>query len=85
MLGLFKSFRLVKSGVTIGRLLKGSASESLARKCGISSKGYWRNAKTKGIQIALTDAWLKQQGLFSLRDSWISFTHHSRTAHCGPA
>jgi len=69
----------------IRNLIKGGVSESLAVRCGISSKAYWRSAKTKGIQIALNDDWLKQQGLFSLRESWISFTHNSRTAHCGSA
>jgi len=43
-------------------------SEVLAIDCGIFSKTDWRSSKTKGIQIALNDAWLKQQGLFSLRD-----------------
>ena len=69
----------------IRSLIKSGVSESLAVRCGISSKAYWRSAKTKGIQIALNDAWLMQQGLFSLRESWISFTHNSRTAHCGSA
>jgi len=59
-------------------------------KCGEPTVGalgeaYWRSAKTKGIQIALNDEWLKKQGLISLRNCWILFTHHSRTAHCGSA
>jgi len=56
--------------------MKMGVSKVLAICCGISSKAYWRNAKTKGIQIALNDQWLKQQGLFSLREGWISFTHN---------
>ncbi len=74
-----------KPGTKIRNLIKGGVSEPLAIRCGISSKAYWRSAKTKGIQIALNDEWLKKQGLISLRDRWISFTHHSRTAHCGSA
>ena len=74
-----------KPRTKIRNLMKGGVSDMLAIRCGVSSKAYWRSAKTKGIQIALNDAWLAKQGLFSLRESWISFTHNSRTAHCGSA
>lgn len=74
-----------KPRTKIRNLMKMGVSEVLAICCGISSKAYWRNSKTKGIQIALNDEWLKKQGLFSLRESWISFTHKVRTAHCGSA
>ncbi len=57
--------------------MKGGVSEGLAVRCGVSSKAYWRSAKTKGIQIALNDGWLKAKGLVSLRESWISFTYQS--------
>jgi RNA-directed DNA polymerase len=66
-----------KPRTKIRKLIKGGVSEDLAIRCGVSSKSYWRNSKTKGIQIALNDNWLKLQGLFSLRESWISFTHQS--------
>ncbi|MFM5063543.1 reverse transcriptase domain-containing protein, partial [Aeromonas veronii] len=32
--------------------------------CGITSKGPWRSSKTPGIQQALSNAYLKSQGLF---------------------
>ena len=44
--------------------------------CGITSKGPWRSSKTPGIQGALSNAYLKSQGLVSLRDGWIKL-HHS--------
>ena len=44
--------------------------------CGITSKGPWRSAKTPGINQALSNAYLKSQGLYSLRDGWIKL-HHS--------
>nr|WP_163130084.1 hypothetical protein [Agarivorans sp. Alg241-V36] len=44
--------------------------------CGITSKGPWRSSKTPGIQQALSNAYLKYQGLFALRDGWIKL-HHS--------
>lgn len=38
--------------------------------CGITSKGPWRSAKTPGIQQALSNDYLKSQGLYALRDGW---------------
>jgi len=43
---------------------------------GTSSKGPWRSSKTPGIQQALSVAFLKSEGLVSLRDGWIKL-HHS--------
>lgn len=45
--------------------------------CGITSKGPWRSSKTPGINQALSNAYLKSQGLFALRDGWIKL-HHSK-------
>ncbi|VAW78180.1 hypothetical protein MNBD_GAMMA12-1134 [hydrothermal vent metagenome] len=39
--------------------------------CSITSKGPWRSAKTRGIQQALSNAYLKSQGLVALRDGWM--------------
>ena len=44
---------------------------------GITSKGPWRSSKTPGIQQALSNDYLKAEGLASLRDGWIKI-HHSR-------
>lgn len=43
--------------------------------CGITSKGPWRSSKTPGIQQALSNAYLKSQGLYALRDGWIKLHH----------
>jgi RNA-directed DNA polymerase len=43
--------------------------------CGRSSKGWWHSAKTHGINAALGLKYLKQQGLFSLRDGSIACHH----------
>jgi len=45
--------------------------------CGITSKGPWRSSKTPGIQQALSNAYLKSQGLYALRDGWIKL-HHAK-------
>ncbi len=43
--------------------------------CGITCKGPWRSAKTPGINQALSLAYLKFGGLYSLRDGWIALHH----------
>jgi RNA-directed DNA polymerase len=40
--------------------------------CGITSKGPWRSTKTPGINQALSLAYLKSEGLYSLLDDWIA-------------
>jgi RNA-directed DNA polymerase len=57
---------LVKMGVWI----------QTAVACGRTSKGPCRSSKTPGIQQALSNDFLKAEGLFSLRQGWISL-HHS--------
>ena len=37
----------------------------------MSRKGYWHLARSLATQIGLTNAWLKQQGLISIRDLWM--------------
>jgi len=59
--------------------------ERLAISCGATSKGYWHSAKTEGIQMALNNSYLTEQGLVSLRDIWISLRYGYRNAHCGLA
>ena len=50
-------------------------STELAVSCGASSRGYWHSARTEGIQLALNNKWLNEQGLVSLRDIWISLRY----------
>lgn len=45
--------------------------ETVAVSLGLSSKGYYRLAKTKVMQMALSNRWLKEQGLVSLKDQWV--------------
>lgn len=45
--------------------------------CGVTSKGPWRSSRTPGINQALSNAYLKSQGLYALRDGWIKL-HHSK-------
>ena len=43
--------------------------------CGNTSKGPWRSAKTPGINQALSIDFLKSEGLYSLRDGWVSINY----------
>ena len=38
---------------------------------GISSKSYWHLSRTKATQMAMSNDWLKAQGLVSIRDLWM--------------
>ena len=61
-----------KPRTKIRNLIKLGVPTKLAIDCGLTSKGYWRSSKTKGINMALNDQWLREQGLISLRDQWVS-------------
>jgi len=61
----------------VRNLLKLGVHIQSAVACGITSKGPWRSTKTPGIQQALSNAYLKSQGLYALRDGWISL-HHAK-------
>jgi RNA-directed DNA polymerase len=39
---------------------------------GRSRKGYWRLSRTMATQTGMTNAWLTQQGLVSIRELWIA-------------
>ncbi len=60
-----KRCNLFKLGLAVKAALAG----------GRSSKGGWHSAKSHGINAALGLAYLKQQGLFLLRDGSIACHH----------
>ena len=55
----------------VRNLLKLGVPLDMAIACGISSKSYWRSAKTEGIHRALSNEFLAEKGLLSLRDQWV--------------
>ena len=57
----------------IGNLLRLGASKTQAIPAGMSSKGPWRLARTYATQLGMNNAWLKEQGLVSVRELWIAF------------
>ena len=60
-----------KPRTKVRNLLKLGVPIQSAVACGITSKGPCRSSKTPGIQQALSNAHLKFQGLYALRDGWI--------------
>lgn len=66
-----------KPRTRIRNLIKLGVSTRLAISLGLSSKGYYRLAKTKAVQLGLTNKWLKAQGLVFLKDQWIKSRYPS--------
>jgi RNA-directed DNA polymerase len=60
-----------KPRTKVRNLIKRGVNVQAAVACGITSKGPWRSSKTPGINQALSDAYLKSEGLYALRDGWI--------------
>ena len=55
----------------ITNLLALGTSRDHALATGMSRKGYWHLAKTLATQTGMTNEWLAEQGLLSIRDLWI--------------
>ena len=54
----------------IRNLLNLGVSLKTAIQHGVSSHSYWHMARTPALQQALSNAWLKMQGLVSVKDLW---------------
>ena len=66
-----KQWRLTRT--RIRKLLSLGVSKTQAIPVGMSSKGPWKLARTYATQLGMNNAWLKEQGLVSVRDLWIAF------------
>jgi len=55
----------------IRELLALGTSKRQAILTGISRKSYWHLSKTLATQTGMTNQWLEQQGLLSIRDLWM--------------
>ena len=61
-------------------LMKLGVPRRQAIRHGKSRKGYWRMAKTIASGVGMTNAWLQQQGLNSLKSLWADLAPLRRTA-----
>jgi RNA-directed DNA polymerase len=59
----------------IGNLLKMGVSKDHAILTGRSSRGPWHLARTEATKLAMSNKWLEQQGLVSVKDLWVSFNY----------
>lgn len=64
----------------IKHLLSLGVSEKEAIKTGVSSKGPHTMSRTPITQMAMTNEWLAEQGLVSIRQQWINFHYPASTA-----
>jgi RNA-directed DNA polymerase len=64
----WKQWRWVRT--KIKHLLALGVSLKTAIQHGVSGKSYWHMARTPALQQALSNAWLKAQGLVSVKDLW---------------
>ena len=65
----WKQWRLVRTKVR--HLLALGVGQRHAILTAISSKSYWRMSKTLATQVGMTNQWLKDQGLISVRALWM--------------
>ena len=65
----WKQWRKTRTKVRMLMALGVSRKEALMTA--LSRKGYWHLAKTLATQVGMTNAWLQQQGLLSIRDLWM--------------
>jgi RNA-directed DNA polymerase len=65
----WKQWRWVRTKVR--HLLALGVNKREAILTGISSKSYWHLSKTKATQMAMSNDWLKSQGLISVRELWL--------------
>jgi RNA-directed DNA polymerase len=64
---------MAASSIGIGgirKLMSLGVSPDNAIKHGLSSLNYWRMARSPVVQQALSNEWLKSQGLVSVKDLW---------------
>lgn len=65
----WKQWRRPRTRIT--NLLKLGTTKRQAILTGISRKGYWRLSKTLATHTGMTNKWLEQQGLLSIRTLWM--------------
>ncbi|MEO1149205.1 MAG: reverse transcriptase domain-containing protein, partial [Cyanobacteria bacterium J06638_22] len=61
----------------IQKLLELGSDKRHAILTGISRKGYWHLSRTLATQTGMTNEWLAQQGLLSIRDLWMKAQGYS--------
>lgn len=68
-MGYWKQWRRPRT--RIQKLLELGTDKRHAILTGISRKGYWHLSRTLATQTGMTNQWLAQRGLLSIRDLWM--------------
>jgi len=63
----------------IRNLIRLGTFERSAIIAGLSRKSYWRLSRTLATNSGMTNQWLKQQGLVSIKEQWVKI-HYPATA-----
>ena len=63
----------------VHNLLKRGVPLKAAISVGMSRKSFWHLSKTYATQRGMTNQWLKEQGLISIKDLWVNM-HYPATA-----
>jgi len=63
----------------VRELRKLGTSLKAAISVGLSRKGYWRLSRTLATQSGMTNQWLKEQGVVSIKKIWVNI-HYPATA-----
>jgi RNA-directed DNA polymerase len=72
----FKQWRKAKTKVR--ELRKRGTSLHAAISVALSRKGPWRLSRTLATQTGMTNKWLKDQGLLSVKDLWVSIHYPAK-------
>ena len=64
----------------VRELLKLGTYQRTAIQAGLSRKSYWRLSRTLATQTGMTNQWLADQGLLSLKTLWVSFHYPPKSA-----
>jgi len=63
----------------IGTLIKLGAPKRDAINAGLSRKSHWRLSRTMATHMAMSNEWLKEEGLISIKEQWVNI-HYPATA-----
>ncbi|VAW30571.1 Retron-type RNA-directed DNA polymerase, partial [hydrothermal vent metagenome] len=72
----WKQWRLARTKVR--NLLKLGASKKVAIPIAMSRKGPWNLSRTLATQVGMSNKWLKEQGLVSIKEMWVNIHYPAK-------
>jgi len=74
----WKQWRYCRTKVR--NLVRHGTPLKLAIQVGMSRKGYWRLSRTLATHSGMSNQWLKEQGLVSIKEQWVNIHYPATTA-----